>query len=657
MILDRPGTKLTLSAVRERLRGAWRGRLAAYRRPFAAEPPDPPPPPPDPSPESIRLEAGFLEVLVREGPRPDRAAAAAPLAAAAFPLSHAAASARDLLRRGLPPQLCGHPDHNPHADDADFQSAAAVFGLASPALPRAARRLAETFGGALAYGDGQYGGVFVAGLYAGAFVQDDPERLVRSAMEPLPEASGLAAAIREVLDAHRERPGDWREARRRLEAGHSDNDACPEGWTVPANRDARLNAGFAVLALLYGEGDFRRTVGIALACGREARANAAIAGGLVGAMRGPAAIPAGGAEGEDDFDDPSPPGGPPPTEALVESCVRAARENLRDAYGSFEALRGGEEIWNIPVMAPDGPAELRVTSIPVVRPPGSVEIEAGTPPATIRGGVWRFQPWYRVTPNLRGGGRLLFEGEGPGSGVVLRLPVTIPDRYDAAVIFSRGPSYGRVRVRFDGAPAGGEFDGWAPRPVWMAEHPLGTLVLRRGIHRVEFDVSGRHPESTGFDFAADVLLLRPAGPRVPRWRLRRAPEGSGDESGPAGDLVESGTDGFADPVRIFPVGAAPVVAEAQVRCPDARDALLEAEAGRRMEISIGGALVGEAIPPDGPGTGRLLKPVRLQEGWNRVRLRMEGPSPFRLRLSDPGGELEWRADPPSEGGGNGPMDE
>ncbi len=337
--------------------------------------------------------------------------------------------------------------------------------------------------------------------------------------------------------------------------------------------------------------------------------------------------------------------------------MRAARENLRDAYGSFEALRGGEEIWNIPVLAPDAPAELRVTSIPVVRPPGSVEIEGGIPPFSIRGGTWRLQPWYRLTPRLRGGGRVLFEGDGPGSAVVFRLAVTLADRYDGAVIFSQGPSFGRVRVRIDGAPAGGEFDGWAPRPVWMAEHPLGSLVLRRGIHTVEFEVSGRNPGATGFDLAADVLLLQPSGPHVPRWRLRRAPERSAEEAGPEGDLVESGPDGFADPARRFPGEAAPVVASAHVRCPDAREALLEAEAGRRMEISIEGAFAGETIPPDGRGAGRLLKPVRLREGWNRVRLRMEGPSPFRLRLSDPGGELEWRTDPPSEAGGDRPMDQ
>jgi hypothetical protein len=55
---------------------------------------------------------------------------------AKYDLWHANAAARRLLNRGIKAPLSGHPKHNVHADDIDFQIESDFIGLMTPGLPR-----------------------------------------------------------------------------------------------------------------------------------------------------------------------------------------------------------------------------------------------------------------------------------------------------------------------------------------------------------------------------------------------------------------------------------------------------------------------------------------------------------------------------------------
>ena len=57
---------------------------------------------------------------------------------------------------------------------------------------------------------------------------------------------------------------------------------CAEGVFAAFNIDARLNAAYVVLGLLYGKGDMTRTISIATRAGQDSDCNPSSAAGILG---------------------------------------------------------------------------------------------------------------------------------------------------------------------------------------------------------------------------------------------------------------------------------------------------------------------------------------------------------------------------------------
>ena len=68
-------------------------------------------------------------------------------------------------------------------------------------------------------------------------------------------------------------------------------DPCPDGALRPFNIDARLNGAYIALGLLYGRGDFSKTVDITTRSGQDSDCNPSNAVGVLGVMLGYAKIP------------------------------------------------------------------------------------------------------------------------------------------------------------------------------------------------------------------------------------------------------------------------------------------------------------------------------------------------------------------------------
>ena len=66
---------------------------------------------------------------------------------------------------------------------------------------------------------------------------------------------------------------------------------CPDGALQPFNIDARLNGAYIALGLLYGEGDFAKTLEISTRSGQDSDCNPSSAAGVLGVMMGYEAIP------------------------------------------------------------------------------------------------------------------------------------------------------------------------------------------------------------------------------------------------------------------------------------------------------------------------------------------------------------------------------
>lgn len=244
------------------------------------------------SQDDLYVEMTFAEVMDRIGLVATTEQYGEMFRDSKYSLWHANAGARRNLNRGIKAPMSGHPDFNVHASDIDFQIESDFIGLMCPGLPQASNHYADRVGRVMNYGDGLYGGMLFGAMYAAAFFETDPHRVVEQGLLAIPQESGYARLIRDVLSWHAQNPTDWRKTWRLVEEKWNRHDPCPDGAFVPFNIDARINGAYVVLGLLYGEGDFGTTLEISTRAGQDSDCNASSAAGILGVMLGYERIPA-----------------------------------------------------------------------------------------------------------------------------------------------------------------------------------------------------------------------------------------------------------------------------------------------------------------------------------------------------------------------------
>lgn len=210
---------------------------------------------------------------------------------AEYHLWHANLAARRALKRGVPAALSGTPKYNAHANDIDFQIEADFVGLMTPGLPQASNDLCFRAGRVMNYGDGIYGGMFVSCMYAAAFFKSDPRKLVEAGLACLPPQSPYALLISDVLEWSERHPDDWIKVWNLVEDKWNQREPCPEGAANGFNIDAKINGAYIALGMLYGEGDFEKTMRISTRCGQDSDCNPASAVGVLGVAMGLEGIP------------------------------------------------------------------------------------------------------------------------------------------------------------------------------------------------------------------------------------------------------------------------------------------------------------------------------------------------------------------------------
>jgi hypothetical protein len=241
--------------------------------------------------DDVYMDLTFVEVMAREGIDAPAAAHAQAFAHASYPLWHANQAARFNILNGILPPDSGHWTNSPHADDIDFQIEADFAGLMSPGLVNAGAEIADRVGHIMNYGDGWYGGVYIAAMYSLAFVRGDISEVVEEALEVLPARSSFARCIADVIACYKADPNDWRRAWLAVERNWAEDRGCPDFVFEPGDIDARVNGAYVAIGLLYGHGRFGRTLEIATRCGQDSDCNPASAGGILATLLGYGGIP------------------------------------------------------------------------------------------------------------------------------------------------------------------------------------------------------------------------------------------------------------------------------------------------------------------------------------------------------------------------------
>lgn len=241
--------------------------------------------------DDVYMDLTFMEVMAREGIDAPAASFADAFANADYKLWHANQAARYNILNGVMPPASGHWKNNPHADDIDFQIEADFIDMICPGMPNVSSAFADSIGHIMNYGDGFYGGVYVAALYTLAYVCDDIPTVVEQALQTIPAEANFRRCIEDVISFWRKNPSDWKQCWLAIDQKYSAEKGCPEGVWNGFDIDATINAAYCVIGLLYGEGDFFRTLDISTRCGQDSDCNPATAGGILGVMMGYEALP------------------------------------------------------------------------------------------------------------------------------------------------------------------------------------------------------------------------------------------------------------------------------------------------------------------------------------------------------------------------------
>jgi hypothetical protein len=210
-------------------------------------------------------------------------------AKAGYGLWHANMQARKNYYDSIFAPLSGMPEYNIHADDIDFQIEADYIGFMSPGMPQTASAIADKVGRIMNYGDGVYGGIFVAALYSEAYFESDITKIIDKALMSIPSGSDYYKIVKDVIKLHKQYPADWQAAWKELEEKWGDEDICGAGSTF--NIDAKLNGAYIVLGLLYGEGDPVKTLEITTRCGQDSDCNPSNALAVLGVIKGFSGLP------------------------------------------------------------------------------------------------------------------------------------------------------------------------------------------------------------------------------------------------------------------------------------------------------------------------------------------------------------------------------
>ncbi|MBE6010902.1 MAG: helix-turn-helix domain-containing protein [Lachnospiraceae bacterium] len=167
---------------------------------------------------------------------------------------------------------------NPFREWIGAQIRGDYFGYINPGDPEAAAEMAWRDARISHVKNGIYGEMFVAAMNAAAMVCDDAETVILCGMSQIPSTSRLYEKLQGVLDFYHS-GRDWNAFFKDFQTRYDEWDKHDAVHTVS-------NAELVAAALLWGGGDYSKTICLAVQCGFDTDCNGATAGSIVGMMIG-----------------------------------------------------------------------------------------------------------------------------------------------------------------------------------------------------------------------------------------------------------------------------------------------------------------------------------------------------------------------------------
>jgi ADP-ribosylglycohydrolase len=185
------------------------------------------------------------------------------------------------MRLGLLPPVSGQFNNAQWKHSNGAWCRTEIWAVVAPGCPVLAATLArEDACVDHGNGEGTLAAMFLTAVESAAFVEHDRDKLIAVGLSMIPSESALARAIRTAQAAHRAGK-DWAAARQEVIEVTKQT-----GW-FQAPRDI----AFTMLAWLYGEDDFAKSLCLSVNCGDDTDTSGAAMGSLWGILHGTKGIP------------------------------------------------------------------------------------------------------------------------------------------------------------------------------------------------------------------------------------------------------------------------------------------------------------------------------------------------------------------------------
>ena len=192
-----------------------------------------------------------------------------------------------LMHFGYTPPFTGNRDLNPHWYQIDPQLINEIWAVTAPGMVNYAAAKSDWAARITSDSWGVEPTIFYGAMYSAAFFEKDINKLIETGINALPKDGRFTATANDMIALYAKYPTDWKAAWKEMAQKYyiDEPDMTKTIW------NANLNGACAVLAMLYGKGDFQHTLDLSCAMGFDADNQAATVAGLLGVINGMKGLP------------------------------------------------------------------------------------------------------------------------------------------------------------------------------------------------------------------------------------------------------------------------------------------------------------------------------------------------------------------------------
>ena len=189
---------------------------------------------------------------------------------------------RHLMNLGFQPPQTSMFALNPWADfNISGQFICETFGLLAPAMPQTASRIGLNYTRITIDMEPAQTTQLFCTMIATAFITDDMEKILGAGTASLDSTSLIRQIINDVQRWYKQYPNEWSTTRRLVKEKYTKFNG-----EMRDKNGFELNTASTIAALLYGKGDFSKTLMTAFNFGWDADNTAATAGTIMGVIKG-----------------------------------------------------------------------------------------------------------------------------------------------------------------------------------------------------------------------------------------------------------------------------------------------------------------------------------------------------------------------------------